>query len=371
MKNKKKIIIICIVVILVLAAIVAGVAYFVRSRGGSVVDVYSMELLNSSGFAGGESSLSGTINSDYVQEVYADEDQDVADVYVQQGDYVKKGDKLLKYDVEEQELDLKLQELEIQSSTMELEDLEDELNEMKKARASGTIDGSGSDVMNASLNLSSLRGDILARLMSNSDQEDKTTEESASDTSGAEESGAGTTASGDTEQTSGTDTSGETTESSGTTAGSSTETGTAGSTTETGASSETESSSADTQKETTGSSAAKKQTRSTAPEAKTSSEEEEETGKSELLDLVDNLEEDKASGDGSEENPYIFNLNSSAEIKGSVLSQLVGEEKKNIYAYFFQYASDEAYENDADKSPAERENYTGKIEINPDRKSVV
>ena len=80
MKNKKKIIIICIVVILVLAAIVAGVVYFVRSRGGSVVDVYSMELLNSSGFAGGESSLSGTINSDYVQEVYADEDQDVADV---------------------------------------------------------------------------------------------------------------------------------------------------------------------------------------------------------------------------------------------------------------------------------------------------
>ena len=366
MKNKKKIIIICIVVILVLAAIVAGVVYFVRSRGGSVVDVYSMELLNSSGFAGGESSLSGTINSDYVQEVYADEDQDVADVYVQQGDYVKKGDKLLKYDVEEQELDLKLQELEIQSSTMELEDLEDELNEMKKARASGTIDGSGSDVMNASLNLSSLRGDILARLMGNSDQEDKTTEESASDTSGAEESGAGTTASGDTEQTSGTDTSGETTESSGTTAGSSTETGTAGSTTETGASSETESSSADTQKETTGSSAAKKQTRSTAPEAKTSSEEEEETGKSELLDKVTSLDE-ASSGNGSEENPYIFNLNSSAEIKGSVLSQLVGEEKKNIYAYFFQYASDEAYENDADKSPAERENYTGKIEINPNK----
>lgn len=336
MKNKKKIIIICIVVILVLAAIIAGIVYFVRSRGGSVVDVYSMELLNSSGFAGGESSLSGTINSDYVQEVYADEDQDVADVYVQQGDYVKKGDKLLKYDVEEQELDLQLQKLEIQSSTMELEDLEDELNKMKKARASGTIDGSGSDVMNASLNLSSLRGDILARLMSSSDQEDKTTEESDSNTLKTTDSE--TTASSETEETSGTDAAGETmrtTESSGTTAGSSTETGTTESTTESSTSTGTESSSADTQKETTGSSDAKKQTESAAPEAKTSSEEEEETGESELLDLVDNLEEDKASGDGSEESPYVFKLSADAVVKGSVLNDIIGENRPTpLYAEF-------------------------------------
>lgn len=73
MKNKKKLIIISVIVILVLAAIVAGVVYFVKSRSGSVVDVYSMELLNSSGWAGGDSTLSGTITSDYVQEVYADE----------------------------------------------------------------------------------------------------------------------------------------------------------------------------------------------------------------------------------------------------------------------------------------------------------
>lgn len=369
MKNKKKIIIICIVVILVLAAIIAGIVYFVRSRGGSVVDVYSMELLNSSGFAGGESSLSGTINSDYVQEVYADEDQDVADVYVQQGDYVKKGDKLLKYDVEEQELDLQLQKLEIQSSTMELEDLEDELNKMKKARASGTIDGSGSDVMNASLNLSSLRGDILARLMSTSDQNDKTTEESDSNTLGTTESK--TTESGDTEETSSADTAGETTrttESSGTTAGSSTETGTTESTTEGSASTGTESSSADSQKDTSASSSTKNQTQSAAPEAKTSSEEKEETEGSKLLDTVNSLD-DASSGNGSEESPYVFNLNSSAEIKGSVLRQLVGEESKNVYAYFFQYASDEEYEKDSDKSPSERENYTdgGKIEINPNK----
>ena len=88
MKNKKKLIIISVIVILVLAVIVAGVVYFVKSRSGSVVDVYSMELLNSSGWAGGDSTLSGTITSDYVQEVYADEERTVEDVYVQQGDYL-------------------------------------------------------------------------------------------------------------------------------------------------------------------------------------------------------------------------------------------------------------------------------------------
>ena len=89
MKNRKKIIILVIVVVLILAAVIGGVVYFMRNRSGSVVDVYSMELLNNAGFAGGESSLSGTITSDYVQEVYADEEQKVEDVYVKQGDYVK------------------------------------------------------------------------------------------------------------------------------------------------------------------------------------------------------------------------------------------------------------------------------------------
>ena len=53
-----------------------------------------------------------------MQEVYADEEQTVEDVYVQQVDYVEKGDNLMKYDVEEHELDLQLQELEIQSSQL-------------------------------------------------------------------------------------------------------------------------------------------------------------------------------------------------------------------------------------------------------------
>lgn len=188
MKSKKKVILIAIVVLVVLAAIIGGIVYFVKNRNTTPVDVYSMELLNSSGWAGGESSLSGTITSDYVQEVYADEEQDVEDVYVQQGDYVKKGEKLMKYDVEEQELDLQLQELEIKSSQMEIEDLESELSKMRSARAEGTVDSSGSAVMQASLNLSSLKGDILAKMMKNdADSAEGNSEESPEGSSGSQD----------------------------------------------------------------------------------------------------------------------------------------------------------------------------------------
>lgn len=312
MKSKKKIIIIVIVVILILAAIIGGVVYVMKNRNSSVVDVYSMELLNSSGWASGESSLSGTISSDYVQEVYADEDQNVEEVYVQQGDYVKAGDKLMKYDVEQQELDLKLQELEIQSSTLELEDLESELSKMKNARASGTIDGSGSSVMNASVNLSALKGDILATVMNS----DATEKDSTSDTESSTAASEATTSSETT-----------TTESATTTADTETDTQTKESTKDT--------STDDTSKQTT--TATTKEENSTtkskssvqkSKSAKKSGEEKQTN----YLESIDSLE-DKTSGDGSEENPYIFYVKETGKIKASVLNELAGENiSKQIYA---------------------------------------
>lgn len=385
MKNKKKLIIISVIVILVLAAIVAGVVYFVKSRSGSVVDVYSMELLNSSGWAGGDSTLSGTITSDYVQEVYADEEQTVEDVYVQQGDYVEKGDNLMKYDVEEQELDLQLQELEIQSSQLELEDLENELQRMKNARASGTIDGSGSDVMNASLNLSSLRGDILATLMSNntvagtSEEDGSGSSETGTAGSGTDskQSDSGNTASGSAEEAS-TDSAGDSSAAEGDTAGNSQDKegktdASSSDSKSTSASDNKEGSSADTQENDTSdsSSSDKNKTRSKSKKAKTGEENTEDTtDDSDLLGKVEDLT-DAASGDGTEENPYVFNVNTNdVTIKGSLLNQLVGEEEKDVYAFFFQYETEADYNNDAGKKPEDRNNYINQIIITPKRYAV-
>ena len=337
MKSKKKVILIAIVVLVVLAAIIGGIVYFVKNRNTTPVDVYSMELLNSAGWAGGESSLSGTITSDYVQEVYADEEQDVEDVYVQQGDYVKKGEKLMKYDVEEQELDLQLQELEIKSSQMEIEDLESELSKMRSARAEGTVDSSGSAVMQASLNLSSLKGDILAKMMKNdADYVEGNSEESSEGSSESQEKAK--------QQSDGNGEEGGETPGSGS--------GEEGETPGGGSGEEGE-----TPGSGSGEEGGKNPGSGSGEEGETpgggSGEEGENPGnpdddKNVLSQAVGSVS-DAVSGEGSAEAPYIFCVSSDTVIQYSFIRELLPEDQANAkYAEFRVYASQEVYENEGE-----------------------
>lgn len=81
----------------------------IRNRNKTVVKVFPVSMLNSSDWFDTDTSLTGTLTSDYIQEVHIDGGQKVKKVYVKKGDKVKKGDILLKYNVSEKELDLKLQ----------------------------------------------------------------------------------------------------------------------------------------------------------------------------------------------------------------------------------------------------------------------
>ena len=179
MKNKKKLIIIIAAVLAVSVLIVAGILYFLKGRSGATVDVYSMELLNSSSWFENDSQLSGTISSDYVQEVYPGASQEVEKVYVKQGDTVKEGDKLLKYNVEEQELDVQLQKLQIKAAKLEIEKMEEELQKLKGTKTVGAIDSSGSNLLSASLNLSYVNNTVLEEvgdMAENESSEEEATE---------------------------------------------------------------------------------------------------------------------------------------------------------------------------------------------------
>ena len=179
MKNKKKLIIIIASVLAVSVLIVAGILYFLKGRSGATVDVYSMELLNSSSWFENDSQLSGTISSDYVQEVYPGASQEVEKVYVKQGDTVKEGDKLLKYNVEEQELDVQLQKLQIKAAKLEIEKMEEELQKLKGTKTVGAIDSSGSNLLSASLNLSYVNNTVLEEvgdMAENESSEEEATE---------------------------------------------------------------------------------------------------------------------------------------------------------------------------------------------------
>ena len=163
MKGKKKILL-AVALVLVMAVGLTSIVV-IRNRNKTVVKVFPVSMLNSSDWFDTDTSLTGTLTSDYIQEVHIDGGQKVKKVYVKKGDKVKKGDILLKYNVSEKELDLKLQKLQIQSSKMEIAEMEKELKKLKNTKTVGAVNTGNSDVMNASVNLSAIKGTSLSYLV--------------------------------------------------------------------------------------------------------------------------------------------------------------------------------------------------------------
>jgi multidrug efflux pump subunit AcrA (membrane-fusion protein) len=163
LKGKKKILL-AVALVLVMAVGITSIVV-IRNRNKTVVKVFPVSMLNSSDWFDTDTSLTGTLTSDYIQEVHIDGGQKVKKVYVKKGDKVKKGDILLKYNVSEKELDLKLQKLQIQSSKMEIAEMEKELKKLKNTKTVGAVNTGNSDVMNASVNLSAIKGTSLSYLV--------------------------------------------------------------------------------------------------------------------------------------------------------------------------------------------------------------
>ncbi len=150
-KKKKKILIASLAGLLVAVLAGAGIWALQRNRKNSVVDVYPMEYLNCVDYVDFGTELTGTITSDYVQEVISDGSKDIKKIYVKKGQKVKKGDKLLKYNVDEQELELQLQKLQIDSATLHIANMEKELQKLKNTRPTGSTGGTVFPLMEASL----------------------------------------------------------------------------------------------------------------------------------------------------------------------------------------------------------------------------
>lgn len=302
MKGKKKILL-AVVLVLVMAVGITSIVV-IRNRNKTVVKVFPVSMLNSSDWFDTDTSLTGTLTSDYIQEVHIDGGQKVKKVYVKKGDKVKKGDILLKYNVSEKELDLKLQKLQIQSSKMEIAEMEKELKKLKNTKTVGAVNTGNSDVMNASVNLSAVKGTSLSYLVAEADKNQGTTADSNVKTQSSDTSSEATTAAGSSEAT--------------TAAGSSEATTGAGSSETTTAANSSETTTATDSSETT-----------TADKNDT---------KLSLKVIVNDIG-DRASGSGTEKDPYIFNLTKDGTVNGAFIKKLISEGK---YAEFRSYKSEES-----------------------------
>lgn len=155
--NKKKILIGSLIGGLVVALIGVGIWYWQRNSKSNTVTVYPVEALNAADYADYGSQLTGVISSDFVQQVIPDGSRAIKKVYVKKGQQVKKGDKLLKYNVDEQEIDVKLQKLQIESAKLQIAAMERQLEKLKNTKPVKGFDGGGAPLMQASLSTTGIK----------------------------------------------------------------------------------------------------------------------------------------------------------------------------------------------------------------------
>ncbi len=333
MKGKKKILL-AVVLVLVMAVGITSIVV-IRNRNKTVVNVFPVSQLNSSDWFDTDTSLTGTLTSDYIQEVHVDSGQKVKKIYVKKGDKVKKGDTLLKYNVSDKELDLKLQKLQIQSSKLEIEQMEKDLKKLKNTKTVGSVDSGNSSVMDASVNLSSIKETSLSYLVAQAENSSTATEAKTQSADSAPEattkaaktetdgSGTGNNSGNETDTGSGSN--------SGSNSGSGTDTGSgsnSGSGTDTGSGSNSGSETDSGSGSGSGS----------GTDSGSGSDSGKDDTKLSLKSEVNGIS-DKASGSGIEKDPYIFNLTMSGKVSGTFVKKLISEGK---YAEFCAYRSETA-----------------------------
>ena len=366
MKGKKKILLAVVLVLVMVVGITSIVV--IRKRNKIVVKVFPVSSLNSSDWFDTDTSLTGTLTSDFIQEVHVSGGQKVKKIYVKKGDKVKKGDVLLKYNVAEKELDLKLQKLQIQSSKLEIAEMEKELKKLKNTKTVGSINTGNSSVMDASVNLSDIKGTSLRYLMAEAEGDGTTAvsnSKAANEADGNSGSGSGSSAGSESGSGSGGGSGSESGSESGGTSGSESGSGSgsgsgsesgsgsgsgsgseSGSGSGSGSGSESGSGSGSGSGSESGSGSGSGSGSESGSGSGGSSGSEggsgEESGKDDAkLSLKSSVNDisDKASGSGTEKDPYIFNLTMDGKVKGSFIKKLITD---GSYAEFRAYKSEEA-----------------------------
>lgn len=161
---KKKIIIAAITAVLVLAAAFC-LWKFVFSSGGSTtpgaedtqVQVASVASITGIGpGASSETRFSGVIEPQKTLDIKKDSEKKISTLYVSEGDLVKKGDKLFKYDTDDIALKLEQSKLEVETISNKISTLYNQIEDLKKERDNAEE----SEQLNYTLQIQSLELDV-------------------------------------------------------------------------------------------------------------------------------------------------------------------------------------------------------------------
>lgn len=133
-KSKTKKIVISVVAALLVVAIGCSLWYYYGHRNTDPVSVYDFMNIGMTDYWGDSKESYGPVTTDRIQTVNLSTTQTVTEVFVQQGDQVKKGDPLLAFDTTLTDLALEKKRLEVEKLKLQLENAQDELTRIKNLK---------------------------------------------------------------------------------------------------------------------------------------------------------------------------------------------------------------------------------------------
>ena len=134
MKRKGKKLLISAVALVLVAAIGAGVWFWAGSANSEPVNVYPFHYLGMTEYWGDSQESYGFVQTDGVQTVYLTATQTVTEIFVQEGDTVKRGDVLMTFDTTLSDLALERKRLDVEKLKLQLQDAKEQLAEINSMR---------------------------------------------------------------------------------------------------------------------------------------------------------------------------------------------------------------------------------------------
>lgn len=133
-----------VISVVVSASLIAGAGYgaYYTIRGKATpVEVVPVANVNQYyGWGDDGNTVYGTITSQVAQTVSLNQDYQVADIYVQEGQKVKEGDALFSYDMTLPELELEMAKLNLQTQELTMVRLEKDLENLKKSKVTASLE---------------------------------------------------------------------------------------------------------------------------------------------------------------------------------------------------------------------------------------
>lgn len=130
---RKRLIILGICLLIVLGAAFGSVSYAQYRLDQKTVEVLPMYYVSYSGW-GGSSSTSGTIISDYVQELYPDSQKTISEIFVTEGQEVTIGTPLLQYDKTSLEFAVEAREIDVKKVEVKIDEAQRKLKKYQNTR---------------------------------------------------------------------------------------------------------------------------------------------------------------------------------------------------------------------------------------------